>query len=203
MSQKIKAVVFDVGGVLCDWKIICWEFAREIGVGEEKFIEVFLKYSFDPVNGSDLGYITTDEFFEKLTAELGVPEKAKSWRKRLVPGFKRIEPTFTLLNELKDKYRLALLTNAKIGLWDEWKEGNLREYFEIIVDSSEVHLLKPDARIYKMLLERLNLAAEECLFIDDFPEYIAAAKELGFKTVHFIKPEESVKLIRKILYESI
>lgn len=201
--KQIKAVVFDVGGVLCDWQSICREFAGEIGMEEDKFIEIFIKYSFDPVIGSDLGYMTIDGFFEKLTADLGVLEKAKDWRQRLVLGFKRIKPTFILLNELKDKYRLAVLTNAKIGLWDEWKEGKLREYFEIIVDSSEVHILKPDERIFRILLERLQLKPEECLFIDDGIDNIQAAEKLGFITVHFKEPEESVKLIRKILYETV
>ncbi len=202
-KSKIKAVVFDVGGVLCEWETVVRSFAREIGMEEQKFIEAFLKYSFDPKIGSDLGYITIDEFFEKLTVDLGVREKAQDWRKRFVPGFKRIEPSFTLLEELKGKYRLALLTNAKIGLWDEWQEGNLRKYFEIIVDSSEVHILKPDERIFRILLNRMKLKPEECLFVDDGIENTQAAEKLGFKTVHFNKPEESVKLIRKILYETI
>lgn len=203
MNPKIKAVVFDVGGVLCEWEGVCREFAREIGVEEKEFIEVFIKYSFDPETGSDLGYMTMDEFFDKLAQGLGVPERAKDWRRRFVPGFKRIEPTYKLVEELKGKYKLALLTNSKIGLWDEWKEGKLREDFEIIIDSSEVHLLKPDERIFMILLEKLNLKPEECLYIDDTKEYIQAAEKLGFQTVYFQEPEESVKLIRKILYGKI
>ena len=203
MNQKIKAVVFDVGGVLCEWQGICREFAREIKVDEKKLIEVFLKYSFDSKIGSDLGFMTTDEFFDQLTRDLGVPEKAKEWRKGFVPGFKRIEPSFKLLEELKGKYKLALLTNAKIGLWDEWKEGNLGKYFKVVVDSSEVHLLKPDKRIFMILLDRLVLKPEECLYIDDTKDYVGAAEKLGFKTIHFKEPKESVELIRKILYGKI
>lgn len=199
----IKAVVFDVGGVLCDWQTILREFAGEINLDQNEFIKEFLKYSFDPKIGSDLGYMTMDEFFTKLTTALGVPEKAKDWRRRFTPGFKRIGPTFKLLDELKGKYKLALLTNAKIGLWDEWQEGKLKDYFEVIVDSSVEHVLKPDERIYQILLERLNLAAEECLFIDDTKEYVEAAEKLGFKTVHFKEPEESVNEIRKVLGQSI
>lgn len=199
MNIKIKAVIFDVGGVLCDWQSICREFAGELGMDYKKFLEVFLKFSFDPKIGSDLGYMTIDEFFAKLTAALGVPEKSQDWRKRFVPGFKRIEPSYKLLNELKGKYKLALLTNAKIGLWDEWKEGSLREYFEAIVDSSEVHILKPDKRIFQILLNRLQLKPEECLFIDDEMKNVDAAKKLGFKPVHFAKPETGIKKIRQIL----
>lgn len=203
MNQKIKAVVFDVGGVLCEWQEICNEFAREIKVNEESFLKIFIKHSFDPKTGSDLGLITTDEFFVRLTDDLGVPEKAKDWRRRFVPGFTRIEPTYVLVNELKGKYKLALLTNSKMDLWDEWKEGRLRENFPIIVDSAEVQAIKPDEKIFRILLGRLELKPEECLFIDDTKDYVQAAEKLGFKTIHFHEPEVSVKLIRKILYETI
>lgn len=200
---QIKAVVFDVGGVLCEWEDICKEFAKEIDVEEEEFLKVFLKHSFDPVSGSDLGWINMDEFFDKLTNELGVPDKTKVWRKRFIPGFKRIEETYELAEELEGKFELAVLTNAKIDLWDEWKEGRLREYFKVIVDSSEEHVLKPDEKIYRILLDRLKLKAEECLFIDDSEENILAADKLGFKTVHFTNPKAGVELIRKILGESL
>lgn len=199
MNIKIKAMIFDVGGVLCEWREIVKEFAREIGMDEERFVEVFLKYSFDPKIGSDLGYMTIDEFFEKLTADLGVLEKAKDWRQRFVPGFRRIEPSFTLLEELKGKYQLALLTNAKVGLWDEWKEGNLRQYFKVIVDSSEVHILKPDKRIFQILLNRMQLRPEQCLFIDDEIQNIKAAEKLGFQVIHFAESRTGIKKIRQIL----
>jgi len=49
-----------------------------------KFIRIFLKFSFDPKTGSDLGYITMDEFFNKLAEAVGRPEKAQDWRQRFV-----------------------------------------------------------------------------------------------------------------------
>lgn len=201
--MAIKAVVFDVGGVLCEWTAMVRQFARESGWPYKKFYDLFLRLSFDPDVGSDLGKISSDEFFRRSAAAVGRPELGAKWRREFVPGFTRIEPTYELLAELKGKFRLAVLTNAKIGLWDEWKEGDLRQYFEIIVDSSQEQVIKPDEKIFKILLDRLGLPAEECLFIDDFAEYVAAAKKLGFQTVHFTDPEESVKLIRKILYGTI
>lgn len=195
----IKAVIFDVGGVLCEWTAIVRRFAKEAEWPYDRFYNLFIKLSFDPKTGSDLGKISSDEFFRQAATAVGKPKLAKSWRKRFVPGFSRIEPTYKLLDELIGKYKLAVLTNAKIGLWDEWQDGKLKDYFPIIVDSSAVGVIKPDRRIFQILRERLKLPAEECLFIDDFVEYTKAAKKLGFKTVHFKEPEESVKLIRKIL----
>ena len=93
MNQKIKAVVFDVGGVLCEYGRkftgVCKnkKWTRKIN---RSVFKVFIWFK----DGSDLGFMTTDEFFDQLTRDLGVPEKAKEWRKGFVPGFKRIEPSF-------------------------------------------------------------------------------------------------------------
>lgn len=200
MKIKIRAVVFDAGGVLVDWETICKKFAQEIGIDYQIFLEIFLAISFDPFNGSGLGKITTDEFFQKLTIALKVPIKWKNWRKRFAKGFKRIEPTYKLLDLLKGKFKLAILSNSKKGLIAEWEDiGRIKEYFSLVIDSSEVKLMKPDPKIYKLTCKKLHLKPEECLFIDDGMENIQAAEGFGFKTVHFIEPENSVKQIRKIL----
>ena len=107
----IKAVVFDIGGVLCEWVTIVRKMAASIGVDYQEFYNTFLHYSFDPKIGSDLGLMSMDEFFAKLAVHFGHPEKAESWRQEFVPGFKRIEPSFELVKELTGKYELALLTN--------------------------------------------------------------------------------------------
>ena len=196
----IKAVIFDAGGVLVDWKTISLQFAQEIGMEPEKFIEIFEELSFNPENGSDLGKMTTDEFFQKLTKQLGCPDKWQDWRKRFVPGFIRIEPTYKLLDELKGKISLAMLTNAKIGLWDEWESiGHFNDYFQVIVDSSKVGMLKPDPRMFELVCQKLQLKPEECLFVDDDKNYTKAAEKLGFKTVHFTDPEVSVAAIKNVL----
>ena len=200
MNKIIKAVVFDAGGVLVDWETICRKFAAEAGINEVKFFKVFLDFSFDSKTGSDLGYMSADEFFEKCATALDVPSKAKDWRKRFVPGFKRIEDSYKLLDELKGKFKLALLTNSKVGLWDDWESvGKFKEYFKIIVDSTKVHILKPDPRIFQVLLDRLQLKPQECLFVDDGIKNIEAAKKLGFQTVHFTAPKTGVALVKKKL----
>ena len=200
VNNKIKVVIFDAGGVLVDWETICKEFTEEIDVDYKKFLEVFLKYSFDPEFGSDIGQMTADEFFKKITQELGVPEKALDWRKRFVPGFIRIEITYKLLDELKGKFRLVMLTNSKIGLWDEWESiGHFKDYFEVIVDSSTEHILKPDPKMFNLVCQRLNVKPEESLFVDDDGKNTGVAEKLGFKTVHFTDPEISVAAIKNIL----
>jgi 2-haloacid dehalogenase len=60
----------------------------------------------------------------------------------------------------------------------------LTEFEEIVVSGDE-RLIKPDPAIYRVLLGRRDLVAEQCVFIDDSAANIAVAQDLGFKTVHF------------------
>ncbi len=60
--------------------------------------------------------------------------------------------------------------------------------FDGRVVSHEVGVVKPDPRIFEILLERFDLRADECLFIDDSAKNIVAAKELGFHTHRFTHP---------------
>jgi epoxide hydrolase-like predicted phosphatase len=80
--------------------------------------------------------------------------------------------------------RLGLLTNnTKEAVF--WREELPRECFDVVVDSSEVGLRKPDPRIYELLLERLGLPAGQLLYVDDFEENLPPAADLGMQTWHF------------------
>jgi putative hydrolase of the HAD superfamily len=87
---------------------------------------------------------------------------------------------------LADGMPIALLTNNVKEWGDHWRATfPVDELFEIVVDSSEVGMRKPDARIYLLTCERLGVAPEASVFIDDNAENIAAARALGMETVHF------------------
>ena len=62
-------------------------------------------------------------------------------------------------------------------------------WFDGIVVSGEEGVIKPDARIFRILLERYGIAADEAVFIDDNPGNAAAAQALGIHGIHFRSPE--------------
>ena len=69
------------------------------------------------------------------------------------------------------------------------------QLFETILLSGDIKLLKPDPRIYAVLLERIGRSASECLFIDDSEQNIKTAQGLGFETIQF---ESSDQLLRAL-----
>lgn len=81
---------------------------------------------------------------------------------------------------------IALLTNNVKEWGDHWRATfPVDELFEVIVDSSDVGMRKPDPRIYLLTCERVGVAPDRCVFVDDNADNIAAARALGMETVHF------------------
>jgi putative hydrolase of the HAD superfamily len=87
--------------------------------------------------------------------------------------------------ELKaDGIPIALLTNNVAEWGDNWRSTiPVDELFDIVVDSSAVRLRKPDPAIYLLTCERIGVAPEATVFLDDNHDNIAAARALGMETV--------------------
>jgi 2-haloacid dehalogenase len=104
-----------------------------------------------------------------------------------------IQPTVDILQSLKEAgYPLYGLSN-----WSAEKFQLVRhkyeffDWFEAILVSGEVKLIKPDPRVYILFLNKIGRAAGECLYIDDSAANVATAVQLGFATIQY---ESSLQL---------
>ena len=143
------------------------------------------------------GKIELDDYLEGIMISL---EKHELWRelRNVFPAkFKPIKESFDLLEELQGKFVLAMLVNTELGVHDEWdKIYDHKKYFDVIIDSSKVGLVKPDPKIYHLALSKLGVKNSEVLFIDDSKVNILGAQKIGIETVYFKDPVESIKEIR-------
>lgn len=188
-----KNIIFDFGGVLIDWDP---RYLYRNIFNDEIKMEFFLKEICSPEWNlkQDAG-----RSFKEATEELAkqFPQYKKeilkydsSWIK-MIGG--AIEKNVGLLNDLKDKYHLFGLTNWSAETFPKtYNQYPFFKVFEGIVVSGIEKIVKPDAQIYKLLLNRYKLVAEESLFIDDNEANIKAANKLGFKTIH-LKEDVNLK----------
>ena len=79
-------------------------------------------------------------------------------------------------------YVTAILTN-NVREWAAWRDVLPIDDFDVVVDSCEVGLRKPDPRIWHLTLDRMGLTAEETVFLDDHPRNVDAAAQLGLKSL--------------------
>ncbi len=133
---------------------------------------------------ADLGRITQDEMFEKLSAISGVSARALEadfW------SYVQIDPAMVaMIESLKPKYRIGLLTNATTPFIRQIIERHdLEHLFDAVLVSSEEHMAKPDPAFYLRLLGRMGAAPAQAVIIDDNPENVAGAVAAGMQGVLF------------------
>ncbi|AZI20274.1 HAD family hydrolase [Chryseobacterium taklimakanense] len=185
--MTIKNIIFDFGGVLMDWNPRY--FFKDYFNDDEK-MEFFLKnVAVDDWNAEQDRGRTLKEGTEILI------EKYPDWEKEVRAYYDNwttmlrsdIPKNVEVLRKLADTdYELFGLTNWSHETFP-YALANY-DFFELfkgkIVVSGEEKLIKPDPKIWELLLDRYSIKAEESVFIDDNAKNIEAAKTLGFITVH-------------------
>jgi len=184
--------VFDVGGVLVNWDPR--HLYRKI-FSSEKEMEYFLAEVCPPAWNLtlDAGRPFKEACDEKAKEFPQYAAQIEAYRTRwpeMIAG--PIEGTESIVRELKEKgYALYALSNFSAETFPLTKKRfDVFNLFDGIVLSGEEKINKPDPEIYRRLLTRYGLKAEECLFIDDNLENIKAAQKLGFQTIHFTAANE-------------
>ncbi|WP_428528589.1 HAD family hydrolase [Roseibium sp.] len=188
MASTITNVVFDIGNVLIEWNPE--NLYRKLIPNDDERHEFLTTVCTPDWNvQQDLGRTWT-EAVEVLSREF--PEKtalirayADRWHE-MVPG--PVPGTEVLLSELKaNKTPLYAITNFSSEKFVEAQDRFpfLKTSFLDIVVSAEERMLKPDVRIYQILIDRNDLAPERCLFIDDSLPNVDAARQLGMIGHHF------------------
>ncbi|MEP6595268.1 MAG: HAD family phosphatase [Ginsengibacter sp.] len=194
--QKIKAIIFDLGGVLLDidFKKISASFNM---LGVDKFDEIYSQHKSDLVfENLEIGKISEEEFcnvLKKYTIEPVTNEDVtKAWNSILLEF--RVG-SLTSLKQLKKKYKLFLLSNTnsihQVAFYKIFEntveEGSFNSLFDKTYYSHEIGLRKPDATAYQYVLKENNLEPQETLFIDDTPGNIEGAKAVGMPTILLTK----------------
>ena len=93
--------------------------------------------------------------------------------------------------------RTGLVSNS----WGSamYPRARLQTAFDAVVISGEVGLRKPDPAIFRLVLDRLAVAAERCIFVDDEPAHLAAAAALGMVTVLHHGSETTIQQLERLL----
>ena len=194
----MKNIVFDLGGVL---------FARDKHKCSPEFIDFFRFIRTDPMPDFwveyDRGTLTLDQVVDALCALHGcTPEVARAYLREAIDRQEPVRATERLVGELKRAgYRLYVLSNMSREFIDFLRRADVYALFDGEVVSCEEGTVKPEPRIYRILLDRYGLDPAQTLFIDDRAANIAAAREAGSDGVRFDPhdPEASCEALRQRL----
>jgi putative hydrolase of the HAD superfamily len=129
------------------------------------------------------GEVDMSNFADLYFDHLGVNEELLAW----------------LRERHADGLRLAMCTN-NVREWEpRWRPMlPVDELFEVVIDSAFVGARKPEPRIYEIVLERLGVRGEECVFLDDFEVNCEGARAAGMRAVHFRSNAQALPELRQI-----
>jgi 2-haloacid dehalogenase len=191
MEQAIKAIVFDLGGVLIDWDPAY--LYRKIFTEEEK-MRYFLENICTPDwnEEQDAGRSLQEATALLVSNHPQYEEEIKAyygrWEEMLGEPF---QETIDILQELKasGKYPLYALTNWSAETFPiAWERFGFLHWFDGILVSGAEKDRKPFATFYQLLIDRYHLTATHTLFIDDNLRNVKGAREAGLQAIHFTSP---------------
>ena len=186
VSGTLTTVLLDLGGVLVwtRWEKFAEPLAETAGIKPEEVMEAvvtgdahypFMRGEIDPL-----------EFHRRLSRHVGADLEAdrffEAWTSIIVPN----EEIASLVAKLGERYRLVVASNTDVLHYARSVDTQpaLKRFDEAIL-SYELGHCKPDTAFFRLGLERLSLRTEECIFIDDTLENVAAAQSLGIAAIQF------------------
>lgn len=195
--MALRAVIFDVGGVLlhlpnnrrqCQWE-------TEFGLAEGAIDQAL--WATDLANQARLGHIQSDDVWRLLATHLHLTRDQIQRIQQTYFVDEYLDPAMEqLLQDLRPHFQLALLTNA----WSDarstlTKKFSLSTMVDDMIISAEVGFAKPDPAIYHLTLQRLGIEPKEALFIDDKVRNTVAAQRVGIASIVF---QSSAQVIEEI-----
>ncbi len=185
----IKAIIFDIGGVIISPEIekINNIIADYFGIEYPQFNDFIKKYKLDLTKGK----ISLIKVYSKLTEQFGLKRlSAQDIVNKHLEIYQKIisnlnEGVISIIKRLKKKYLIVCLVNAELDVIPLAKKGGLYDYFNRTYISTELGMKKPDAEIYLTVLKDLGLTPKEVIFIDDKEENVNAAKRMSINGIHY------------------
>lgn len=199
--MAIRAVVFDIGGVL--------EITPDLGLTERW--ETRLRLPAGELNqrmhdvwaAGSIGTITEGDVHQAITDRLGLDGQqlavfmADFWREYLGTANTQL---IEYVRQLRPRYRTGILSNSFVGVRErEQAAYGFEDLVDEIVYSHEAGMSKPDPRIYALTCARLDVRAEETVFLDDTGRCVDGAQEAGLHAVRYQDNAQAIEEIEKLL----
>ena len=207
MKKEIKAIIFDVGGVLAlgEYIFVDNKQRNSVHLDVAKDLKISLDQWFDAIDTNytkALEGTISEEKSSKVIAKnvkTTVKKLEKITTKAYKKNFKQNKQLFKKAFELKKQgYKIAVLSDQ----WHLSKEAlmpdKLYKRFDKVVVSCDVGVRKPNPKIYKLILKKLKLPAKQTLFIDNQEWNIKPAKKLGMKTILYKNNKQLFKELDRL-----
>lgn len=183
----IKAIIFDCFGILfADRRKDAIERLQPSPKQQEAIDEI--------VAQKDNGQLLNEAAPRLIADALGITEH--EWLAELGSvDYEPVPDVLGLIGELKENYRIGLMTNIGIGRINDYLSDELRDQFDVIFASGDRGVAKPSREAYQQIIDEFGISADEALMVDDSAGFLSQAEEMGMRVILF----ESIDQLRKDL----
>ena len=194
-----RGLLVDFGGVLTSDVFVAFqEFCQAEGLALDTVRDRFAR---DPESRQlladlETGKISEEEFQPRFAEILQV--EPEGLIDRLFAGMR---PDEQMLAGRRAARRAGVRTGLISNSWGagRYDRSQFPELFDGVVISGEEGMRKPSPEIYALGAERIGLAPEECVFVDDLPFNLKPALDLGMATVHHVSAEQTLAELEELL----
>ncbi|MEI8133228.1 MAG: HAD family phosphatase [Leptolinea sp.] len=199
-QPAIQAVIFDMGGVILRSESVVsrTKLAKKFGLTRKELENIV--FQSDESKKAELGEFTAEQHWNNIARLLNFPQaELAEFQRAYWDGDQVDEELVAFIRGLRGKYKTGMLSNA----WHGARERIMAEYhflsaFDAVIFSADVHLRKPDPRIFLLMLARLGVKVAEAVFVDDFMENIEGARAVGLQTVLFKTREGVIRELKEM-----
>lgn len=175
----MKAVIFDIGRVLVHWNphAVVHGIAQ-ISRAPEAEIEALLHEISHEIGTGRMG---AQAFHQHLVERAGTDDRWDTFYQAYCSGLARDEIGLSYAGDLWQRgVPVGVVSNTN-AIHVEWLREQVPEFsrWQPVIYSSDVGLLKPDPAIYRLVMERVGIAPQDALFVDDLEENVAGAQAIG------------------------
>jgi glucose-1-phosphatase len=198
--MTIRAVYFDLGGVIVrtEFQAPRQHLAERFGMDYEGLNK--LVFESETARQASIGLISEGEHWSAVARRLRLPEtEIGPIRDEFFAGDITDLKLLDFMRGLRKQYKVGLISNAWSGLRSWIVSKKFEDAFDAMTISAEAGVMKPDAGIYRIALEKLGAAPQEAVLLDDFIENVKGAQAAGMQAIHFTQPEPALKELQKLL----
>jgi epoxide hydrolase-like predicted phosphatase len=186
-ASMIKAIIFDFGRVISAQKpaSLFRSYERDLGLAPGQLNRIM--FGSDAWQETLLGQKTAEDYWREIGPALGLStaDEIDAFRRRYHSDEAINTDVLNLIRRLHGRYKLAVLSNSPPNLAQWLADWGILDLFDVVVCSGDEGVAKPDPAIFELALERLDVAPQEAVFIDDYPGHVKAAHSFGLHAIHF------------------
>jgi putative hydrolase of the HAD superfamily len=150
------------------------------------------------------GQITDEQWRSAVATDIAAACGSTDTARNLVTAWADLMPqvdhgVVALLASIRDVTTVALVSNATTRLEQDLARQGLDNLAHTVVNTSRIGVAKPDPQVYRIAAERAHAPIHRCLFIDDTPANVTAARAVGMTALHYLNIEDLQEALSALL----